>query len=389
MMTRQNQNVVLLALCQALMMTANSLLITTSALIGLAIAPAPEYATIPLGFQFLAMTTVAMPASLLMRRIGRQKAFLLATLIAITGALISSWAIRNGSFWYFSLGVICLGIFNGFGQFYRFAAADVASADFKNKAISLVLAGGIVAAFAGPNLAAWSRNWVGGSEFLGSYLSLLGLYAVTILALIFLKIPKERSEDIHGSSRSLSIIIRQPRFIIAALSAMVGYGVMNVIMTATPLDMQHKGFSFNDTAFVIQWHVLGMFAPSFFTGSLINRFGVIRIIRTGVIALVLCAILNVLMSTHFSYWLALTLLGIGWNFMFVGGTTLLTETYAISEKAKTQGCNDFLVFFVVTLTALSSGYLHFQFGWRVINYAALPFLLLVFVLSFWYSRKQH
>ena len=386
-MSRQNINVILLAICQALMMTANSLLITTSALVGIVLAPAAQYATVPLGLQFLAMTTVAMPASLLMKRIGRQRAFLLSSVVAIAGAIISSLAISQGDFWLFTVGVVCLGVFNGFGQFYRFAAADVALPSFKNKAISLVMAGGVVAALAGPNLAAFTRDWIADTAFLGSYISLIGVYLITFLVLLNLKMPVTRSEESQSAGRSLAEIINQPVFIVAVCSGMVSYGVMNVIMTATPLDMELNGLSFNDTAFVIQWHVLGMFAPSFFTGSLINRFGATGIIRTGIVAILICIGLNLIDTSLLVYWVALTLLGIGWNFMFIGGTTLLTNAYQAPEKAKTQGCNDLMVFSVVTVTALSSGYLHHSAGWAIINLGAFPFLLIVFALTVWYRPR--
>ena len=245
-----------------------------------------------------------------------------------------------------------------------------------------MLAGGVVAAFAGPNLANWTRDlW--GTAFSGSYASLIVLYAASLLALLFLDIPREGVAEQAVGVRSLKTIARQPSFIVSVFGAMVAYGVMNVLMTSTPLAMHRYGHSFSDTAFVIQWHVFGMFAPSFFTGHLINRFGVLRIMLVGVVVIGVCVAANLLGTTVLHFWAALLLLGLGWNFLFVGATTLLTETYTVEEKAEVQGINDLLVFATVTLSAVSAGALHHALGWETVNVGVMPLLLLCFASVAW------
>ncbi len=387
-MPSMRTNVAILALCQALLMTSGSLLITTSALVGVALAPHAALATVPLGVQFLATMLATMPASLLMRRIGRRAGFALGAVIALAGAIACTGGILAGSLTLFSVGCFLLGVFNGVGQYYRFAAAEVAGARFRARAISMVLAGGVVAAFAGPNLARVSREWLASAEFAGSYASLAGLYLATLALLTALRMPPASADERSGPTRPLAEIAADPRFPVAVLGAMIAYGVMNVLMTATPLAMLDCGHAFGDAAFVIQWHVFGMFAPAFFTGHLIGRIGVLPVMATGALLLGACVLVNLSGAAVAHFWAALALLGVGWNFLFVGATTLLIEIHGPAEKAKVQGLNDLLVFGTVACTAATSGALHHAIGWRALNLGAAPFVLAALVATVWLARRR-
>ncbi|WP_440997027.1 MFS transporter [Arhodomonas sp. SL1] len=376
------RNIILLALCQAVLMTGTSLLVATSALVGARLADSPVLATVPLGLQFLAMTVATVPVSLFMQRRGRRAGFLVGMALGLGGVVLATLAIAGGHFLLFCVAAVLLGAFNGSGQFYRFAAADVAPGGRTGRAISLVLAGGIVAGFLGPNLGAWTRGLLP-AEFAGSYLVLGGIYLVGLAAIAALRIPLPPRAARGDGGRPLGVIARQPRFVLAVLSAAVGYGVMNVVMVATPLAMQGHAHPFTETAFVIQWHVLAMFVPSFFTGELIRRLGVFTVMAAGVALMLACVGVNATGSSVWHYWSALVFLGVGWNFMFIGGTTLLTETYTESEKGRAQACNDFIVFGTVTVTALSSGSLLDGIGWVALNLTVLPFLALVLAGIAW------
>ncbi|MDH3638945.1 MAG: MFS transporter [Gammaproteobacteria bacterium] len=377
------RNVFYLSICQALWMSANSLLIAVSALIGLSLAPLQQLATLPLGLQFLSGTAVALPASLLMRRVGRRAGFVTGLALGVVGAVGCVAAMLAGSFAGFCLGSVLIGACNGFAQYYRFAAADVATDEFRSRAISLVLAGGVIAAFIGPNLANLSKTWVPSAMFAGGFLSIAFLYLVSIGVLFMARLPRPKTAERREIGRSLRAIARQPAFVVAVCGGLVGYGVMNLVMTATPLAMQGHGHHFPDTAFVIQWHLIGMFAPSFLTGHLIKRFGVAEVMAAGALLLLMCVSMNLAGTSVRHFWAALFLLGVGWNFLFIGATTLLTETYTTPEKAKTQGVNDFIVFGVVAVSAMSAGWLHHRFGWTAINWTVIPPVVLILLAALW------
>ena len=272
--------------------------------------------------------------------------------------------------------------------FYRHAAADTADAEFKSKAISLVVAGGVVAAICGPLIAIWSRDLFAPVSFAGCYAAIVVLQLVALGLLAFVDIPRPTAEERRSSGRPLLTIMRQPTFIVAAASGMIGYGAMSLIMTATPLAILGCGLEFKDAAFVIQWHALGMFAPSFVTGSLINRFGVLKIIVSGALLTTFCVAINLAGIELLNFWSALVLLGIGWNFMFVGGTTLLTRAHTAEERAKTQAANDFLVFGSVALASLGSGAAFHAFGWTTVNVAVLPMLVAVVIAAMWLRARR-
>lgn len=386
-----SRDVLLLTFCQALMYSGLSLIVATSALVGHALAVDKSYATLPFACQLLATMLTSLPAGALMARIGRKAAFRYATLLGMVGGAACTTAIVSGSFGLFTAGCVFLGMFAGFGNFYRFAAADSVDGAHRSRAIGYVMAGGVVAAFVGPNLANLTRETLSSAPFAGSYASLVVLYVLSLILLMFLRLPAARGGEeatAAGTGRGLGEIARQPAFVVAVVSGALGYAVMTLVMTATPLAMQHHGHAFSDSSFVIQWHVLGMFAPSFFTGHLINRFGVLRIMGVGALAALACVGINLSGHAVGNFWLALTLLGVGWNFLFIGATTLLTETYRRAERFKTQALNDFIVFSTVTAASLSSGAIQHYFGWQTVNYGALPMLAVVLAALGWLACRR-
>ena len=380
---KMKKNVWLLAFCQALMNTGNVLLVATSSLVGYNLAANKALATLPLGLQFLGTMVTTIPASMLMKHIGRRAGFIVGTVLGLAGAALASWAILHDAFLYFCVGAVLFGAFNGFGTYYRFAAADVATDAYRPTAISYVMAGGVIAAVVGPNLANWTGGLLAEAQFAGSYLALAGIYAASFAVLLFLDIPRPGAHEARDTGRPLRAIAAQGQFVVAVLGAALGYGIMSLVMTATPLAMHAHAHPFHDTAFVIEWHVLGMFAPSFVTGHLIRRFGVLNVMLTGALLNTLCVVVNLGGTDLTHFWGALVLLGVGWNFLFVGGTTLLTETYRIEEKAKAQALNDFLVFTMVAASSLSAGALHYSLGWRAVNVGVLVPVTLIFGALLW------
>jgi len=385
-MNSMKKNVLLLSACQAMFMTGGALLITTSALVGYRLSPDKALATLPLAMQMLAGLLTSIPASLFMQRLGRRAGFLLGSTIGICGAALAAYAIFTGSFALFVVGAALSGMFAGFGNYYRFAAADVATVDYRGTAISYVMAGGVIAAFIGPNLAHWTSTWLA-APFAGSYLALAAILLLSLATQLFLDIPRPARETL-GSGRALGAIARQPVFVVAAIGGMLGYGIMALVMTATPLAMHDHHYAFGDTAFVIEWHILGMFAPSFFTGHLIRRFGVLQVMLAGSLLSAVCIGVNLTGTSLPHFWLALFLLGVGWNFLFIGATTLLTETYAPEEKAKTQALNDFMVFSTVTVAVLSAGSLQHHLGWRAVNYGVMPLIAITMIAVTWLMRRR-
>lgn len=379
------RNIPILALCQALFMSGTSLMVATTALVGFSLADDKVYASLPFTLQLLATMFTSIPAAILMGKIGRKYTFLLGTIIAMIGAATCSIAVINHNFLLFILGSILIGIYSGVSNFYRFTAADSVDKAHKSRAISYVLAGGVIAAIIGPNLANHTRDIIIGAAFAASYAAVISLYMLSFILLSFLDLPhKEKSaKEKKDSGRPLHIIAKQPRFIISLICGMLGYATMTLLMTATPLAMQHNHHIYSDTAFVIQWHVLGMFAPSFFTGHLIKRFNVLTVMFFGAIIGAACILINLNGTSVTHFWFALFLLGISWNFLFIGATTLLTETYNDNEKFKSQALNDFLVFSVVSAASLFSGILHHKFGWQFVNYIAIPAIIGILISLVW------
>jgi MFS family permease len=380
--------VLILAACQALLATGNVLIISTSALVGAALAPTSSLATLPVALQFVATMVTTLPASFFMARFGRAPGFFLGAAAGIAGAAAATVAVLLGDFLLFVVGALLVGVFNGFGGFSRFAAAEAATPDYRGKAVSYAMAGGVVAAVAGPSLARWSRTLLD-TEFAASYGLLIAVYVPALLLPLLLRLPRPAEPTVEGGGRPLGSIARQPVFLVAVLGAMVGYGVMSLLMTATPLAMRGHDHGFAATASVIQWHVLAMFVPSFFTGHLISRFGVLSIMMTGALLGVgaVGAALAGLEVGHFL--VSLALLGVSWNFLFIGGTTLLTESYRPEERAKTQAVNDFLVYAATAAASLSSGALQHLVGWRAVNLGVVPFLLAIMLGILWLAVRRH
>jgi predicted MFS family arabinose efflux permease len=360
-----------IVLCQALAMTGVTMVIVVSALAGKMLAAEKALATLPIALMFLGVMVTTFPASMLMKRIGRRAGFSLGALIGIAAPVVCAWGIAEGSYIIFAAGSFLQGCYNAFWQYYRFAAAEAVETDYVSRAISFVILGGVAAAVFGPELAKLSAEVIEGARFAGSYLTIAGLACVALLVIQFIDIPRPSEDERAGMGRPLAEIAAQPTFMIAVLAAAVGYGSMSFVMTATPLAMQGHMHSFSDTAFVIQWHALGMFLPSLFSGHLIRWFGAVRIVLAGVVA-------------NF----AMIVIIVGWNFMFVGGSTLLTETYASAEKGKVQGINDFMVFGSNAVASLSAGLIYHWFGWGAVAWTVVAPLLAVFAMALWLRLKR-
>ena len=382
------RTVLLLALCQALAMTGQSILGTTAAIVGNILAADKALSTLPVAVQMTGTMLATVPAALLMARIGRRGGFWTGAAIGVAGASVAAAAIFAQSFVLFCVGTFLIGANTGFVQQYRFAASEAADDAFRSKAISLVLAGGVVSGLFGPETAKWSRDLFAPVAFAGCYAMIAVLCLASAALLCLVRLPRPAAVALRSGGRPLLEIAVQPLFIVAALAGMVGYGVMSAVMTATPIAMLGCGFTFPDAAFVIQWHALGMYAPSFFTGHLIGRFGVTSILLTGALMLLACAVINLSGVSEVHFWSALVLLGIGWNFLFVGATTLLTRTYATNEKAKVQALNDFLIFGTVALSSFSSGALLTGFGWSSVQIAVLPFVAVAVLAVAWLRLRS-
>jgi MFS family permease len=380
--------VLLLTLTQATSSTSVTLVAAVGSLAGYALASNKALATLPSTMSVIGTALSTIPASLLMKRVGRRVGFIVGAMCATAGGLISAAALARGDFWLLAAAALLLGVSVAFAQQYRFAAAEASLPEFRSRAISFVLAGGLAAAFAGPMLA---RATVEAFEatYLGAYLCVpvLGLLTSALLGGLRMPPPAEEAVRAGGPVRPIAEIVRQPIFIVAVLAQMMGQGVMNLLMTGTPLAMLAHHHTFADTAFVIQWHVVGMFLPGFFTGTLVRRWGERAVIVLGIglnLLAVAAAALDV--GVH-NFWIAMTLNGIGWNFMFVAGSALVTRAYTPSERSRTQAANDFLVFGTAALTSLSSGQLLHHRGWQIVLATAVVMLLAALAGSLWRAPR--
>ena len=374
----EKRNVLLLSSAQALFQTASVMMMILSGLVGLKLAADKSLATLPIAMMMVAAAATMIPASMLMQRFGRRAGFLLGTIIGCLAGLIAAGAIWIESFWLFTFANMLFGGYQAFAQYYRFAAAEAVSTDFKSRAISWVIAGGVVAAFAAPCVSKLTQG-IGPVPFMASYIALFVLTLGALLIVAWLSLPSPSIAVTDGPKRPLLKIIRQPLFLTALICSSVGYAVMIMVMTATPLAMYMHGHSLAASATVIQWHVLGMFVPSFFTGNLIHRFGVLPIMVVGTILLGGHVAIALAGNAYLHFLSGLTLVGIGWNFLFIGGTTLLTEAYNPNERAKTQAAHDFLMFGAVSIASFAAGGLLNLWGWRSVNLIVLPFLILVLI----------
>ena len=381
------RNVGLLAACQAMLFTNNSTLIAINGLAGLALAPYAALATLPVTCWVLGGAIGTMPASMHMKRVGRQRGLTMGTLWGVVGALMAASAIWMQSFWLLCLSTLVWGVYNAYGQYYRFAAADVASPDFRATAISLVLAGGLVGGLVGPTLSRATIE-LAGPRFMGAYLALIVFAIATMVILRFIRIPSPTATERTAAGRPLAQIAAQPKYIVAVLSGAIGYGVMNFLMTSTPIAMRACGHPYGDAAFVISWHVVGMFLPSLFTGRLIRTAGVLPVMAAGVLlnfAAIGIALSGIAVA---QFWWSMVVLGVGWNFLYIGGTTLLTETYRPEERAKAQGANDQVIFIMMVISSFTSGMTVTQAGWERVNLFALPMVGVVAAALLWFAMRS-
>ena len=370
-----------LALAQALLTTGNILLVAVSALIGKQLASHPALVTAPVASQFLGLILATLPAAFLMQKLGRKKVFVIGNVFGIIGALVAIQALLSASLLLFTLGIFLTGIAIGIAQQYRFAALDECRAESHAKAISVVMSGGVLAAFIGPNLAIWSQNWFSQNVYVGAFVGLAVLYVLALLLIVCLPLKSHTlAKQATAEVRTYRELWQQPLFVAAIASGAIGYGVMVFLMTATPLAMHHHDYAFPDIAVVIQWHVLGMFVPSFFTGHLIKKHGLKPIIMLGCTLLIISALINLFGQSYVHFFTSLVLLGIGWNFTFIGATQLVSLTYRPQEKGKVQGMNDFLVFTTAAIASLFAGQTVETIGWMWVNLISLPLIVVAMLL---------
>ena len=385
-----NRNLLLLALCQGLFLTNNVTFIAINGLVGLALAPLGWMATLPVTGYVVGAALSAMPVSRLQARLGRKRSFQIGLLVAMLTAALCALAVTLNSFWLLVASTLVAGFYSANGALYRFAGPELVRPAFKERAISWVLAGGIAGAFIGPNLASASRGWLA-VPFAGAYLALVGVALLSLLALSFIQFAPHLAAPPGASrGRPLRELLQQPAFGVAIVAAALGYGVMNLLMAATPIAMQQCQHPFESAALVLEWHVLGMFVPSFFTGHLIKRFGVLTVMLTGVLLNLACVAVALSGVDLMEFLVALFALGVGWNFLYTGGTTLFTQCYRPEEKNRAQGVMDSCVFGTMAISSFSSGALVTTQGWRWLNLGSLVPIVLVMAALLWLAaqRKQ-
>jgi predicted MFS family arabinose efflux permease len=375
---------VVLAIANALYGSAAISLFATAGLVGTTLAPSRAWATLPLSTFVIGTMCSTIPVALFMRRFGRKPGFIGGSLVGVAACLLSAWAIYIGSFALFTASTLLLGVYQASSQYYRFAAADAAAPDFRPKAISWVLTGGVVAAVFGTLVVMQTKDLFAPYLFVGCYLAAAVFAGMSVVVLYFLRSSGHNQATI-GNGRPLRLIVRQPRLITAIACGTISYGIMSLVMTAGPIAMVDCGFTVNEASWVIQWHAVAMFLPSFFTGTLIIRFGVERITGLGMVMLAGAAMVALLGLGFLQFAVALVLLGLGWNFGFIGATTMVTDCYRASERNKVQALNDFTIFATVSLSALTSGALLQALGWYAVNYAVFPMVAIGLVLMLWFA----
>ena len=383
-----NRNLWLLALCQGLFLTNNVTFIAINGLVGLSLAPFGWMATLPvMGYVVGAALSTPLVART-QSRFGRRISFQIGLAVAIVSAGVAAWAVISHQFWLLVGATVVAGYYSANGQLYRFAAAELALPSHREKAVSMVMAGGLIGAIAGPNLAARSRTLLE-VPFAGAYIALAGVALLAMVLMAFVQFPAHTvSKGPTSGGRPLWEIMRQPVFIVACAGSALGYGVMNLLMAATPLAMQQCGLGFDDAAFVLEWHVIGMFAPGFFTGHLIKRFGPVAIMGAGVLLNLACIAIALSGVELHQFAIALFLLGVGWNFLFTGGTTLSLGAYRPEEKDRAQAAINFWVFAVTALTSFASGALITTQGWSTLNWGSLVPLSLTAMALGWFALYQ-
>ena len=373
----------ILAASQAIIGSAAPIAISMGALAGQYLLGADKsLATAPITGFNVGVALGALPAAAIIRQLGQRGGFMTGTVVTALGGLIATLALFHGSFWLFAFALLVIGIGGAFVQQFRFAAADNAPPQFKARAISFVLAGGIITAILGPQIVIFTRELFAPVMFAGSFASILPLAAVGAIILSFLRLPAKAASKVDvsgGDARPLSEIVTRPRFVAALFCAVGSYALMSFVMTGAPLAMVGCGLSEDDATLGISWHVMAMFAPSFFTGSLIHRFGAERIVAFGLILLIGCAAVALSGVALWHFWTSLILLGLGWNFGFIGATAMVAASYRPSEKGKVQGFHDFVLFGSVACASLLSGMVYNAWGWEMLNWMIFPVTVLCFV----------
>lgn len=389
------RNAIILSVAQAFNGAGPPIAISLGGLAGFYMLGADKsLATAPVTGYNVGVAIAALPAAMLMGRVGRRYGFISGALGTLCGMIICGWALMILSFWLFAVGMMLIGVGAAFVHQYRFAAADQGDDTFKPKAISWVLLGGIGAAIIGPQLVIWAKDLMLPVQFAGAFFAGIGLPVIGIAILSFLKFdaPMTRAErNLTDTGRPITEIIAQPRFMVSVVCAVGSYALMSFVMTGAPLAMVGCGISTKNATLGIQWHVIAMFAPSFFTGHLITRFGKEKIVATGLLILVACAGVGLLGLELWNFWLALVLLGVGWNFGFIGATSMLTDTYRPEEKSKAQGANDFLLFGCVAFASLMSGRVLNAWGWDAVNMVVFPVVAICLALLcflVWSERRN-
>ncbi len=387
---KARRNALVLAIAQGLYGAVTTMLVVSAGLIGAQLSTDPSWATLPVSTFIIGTATTTFPISLLMRRIGRRAGFSLAALFGAAGSALGVYAIYHRAFSVFLAATFLMGIYQASASYYRFAATDLASPAFRPKAISWVMTGGVAAALLGTLLVITTVDLLAPVTFAGSWVAMAVISLVSALVLQAVDIPKSSGVAEGPAPRPLSVIARQPRFIVASATGMLSYGIMMLVMTATPVAMIGCGFTVPDSSWVIQWHALAMFVPSFFTGHLIAKYGVERIAAVGMLLLSVAAISGLLGIRFENFAIGLIFLGLGWNFGYIGATTLLTTCYQPSERNKAQGLNDFLIFATTAVASLSAGKLLSAFGWNSVNFAVFPMVVIALAMIGWlFVRHRH
>ena len=385
--TLARRNALVLAGAQALGGASPAIVISLGGIVGSQLVTNQAFATVPVSLMQLGLATGVIPAAFLMRRLGRRNGYVIGALVGAVGAAIAAAGVAERLFWLFCLGTFLCGLYGSYVQSYRFAAADTASDSFKARAISWVMIGGLAAAVIGPQSVYWTRDLTPAAPFAASFLAQGSLALLAIGVVLALRAPPVAQVKSSGG-RPLSEIMRQPKFIASVIAALVTYGLMSFVMTAAPLAMVGCGHSVGDAALGIQWHVLAMFAPSFFTGRLIARFGKEKLTAAGLVLTALAAVVGLSGLSVAHFWIALVLLGVGWNFGFIGATALVTDCYRPEERVKVQAANDFLVFGSVAIASFSSGGLLSAGGWDSVNWLVFPPVAIALALVAWQSLQR-
>ena len=382
-----NRHLLLLTACQGLFLTNNVAFMAINGLVGLALAPQAWMATFPVMAYVIGGALSTGWVARTQRRFGRRISFQIGLAVAFASALACAAAVLLHAFWLLCAATVVAGFYNANATLYRFAAAELAAPAWREKAVSLVMAGGLIGAVAGPNLAAITRQWLA-APFAGAYVALAAVAVLAAVLMHFIRFPAPPAAKAGQAGRPLSEIARQPVFIVAAMAGALGFGVMNLLMAATPLAMQVCSFPFEDVAWVLEWHVIGMFAPGFFTGHLIRRFGALPVMAAGLLLNLGCIVVALSGVELHRFLVALFLLGVGWNFLFTGSTTLSLSAYTADERDRAQGALLFCIFATLAVSSLASGVLVTTQGWQWLNLGSLLPVLLIGGGLLWLARVQ-